>query len=159
MRGTPLFRLLFLALFLFGAAVLVARLAHPPATVAQAPSSSPPTTAGETRIPAFVEIILSAPAQSFHLRGEDLSLPATLREENPPLALERELTLVLTEDGRTRDRATVIWQNPTQSNFLLLSFEPEGLETKQTTLHFPPGTETLPLDLSWAPALPSTDTP
>ena len=152
MRGIPLLRLLLLALFLSGATVLVARLAAPSETK---PSASSPAskTSTQQEVPTFVEATLSAPASSVVLAWRNPHLPPTLKwepgAEAPARAFERDLKLALTPDGSTQDRVTVLWLDPSQSNFLLLTLEPEGLETKTITLHFPPTVTTLPLDLHW----------
>jgi len=160
MRGIPLLRLLLLALFLSGATFLVARLAGPGAPK---PSASSPasTTSTQHEVLTFVEATLSAPASSVVLSWRNPHLPPTLKwepdGEAPARTFERDLNLALTPDGSTQDRVTVLWDNPSQSNFLLLSLEPEGLATKTITLHFPPKVTTLPLDLHWPKFIATSD--
>jgi hypothetical protein len=162
MRGIPLLRLLLLALFLSGATLLVARLAGP--STAEKPSLAPPVSMTKThQVASFVEATLSAPAKSVVLSWKDPHLPPTLKwepgAEAPARAFESDLKLALTPDGSTQDRVTVLWLDPSQSNFLLLTLEPEGLATKTITLHFPPTVTTLPLDLHWPNFIARPDSP
>ena len=152
MRGTPIVRLLLLALFLSGATFLVAKLA----TSSPLGTSPPPPDQGltaSTEVPTYLEATLSAPANSvvFKRKGSQ----PTLAHEPTELTFEEEIRLELGDSGGTRDDVTVLWHNTAQSNFLLLILEPEGLETKTITLHFPPQVITVPLDLHWPEAHPS----
>lgn len=151
-RGAPFIRLLFLVLGLGIAGILVARVTAPPKHVEEPNSGQSPIVPeqADRSIPTYAEITLSAPASRiifFQNDTEEIAFELTV--EGKEVDLEAEFHLALLEKASLADTLLVEWENEDQANFLHLLFEPENLESREVTLHFPAFESERKLTLSW----------
>lgn len=149
MHGSPLLRVLILAVTLVIAGFLISVVAgakRPSGHPSIGTASPPPAALGETR--AILSIQLSAPARRLTLT----TLAGDPLVDLAPPEQEIELSVLLPiRDDTLTALLSVEWESPGPTRFLRLVLEPEERASREVLLHAPSHLDQHAIEFDWPP--------